>query len=287
MKSQTGQYVVVVAAFVALAVVAPAAAQSEQTPPAAQPLETADDPPAQTQSAPRVLLPPAPIRQPYWSASAGFEADTHDSGYGFAGPTYVRPFRPNMAVVAGANLNYLYYEYPTGGGHTNVRSPGINTRAGLRFGDRNYFQLAAGPGFKRRHIEIVDASGAVIESSRNTKVGLNIGADLWVNPTSHSNVFGLASYNTEDQYLWSRLAFREQITNHDWSGGFAHFVGVEAIGQGNQDIRSTQVGAFFEVAHVPSSMSVMVRGGYKRSFYDFGPDRTGPWVAIGVWHRLR
>ena len=84
------------------------------------------------------------------------------------------------------------------------------------------------------------------------------------------------------------LAFKEQVSNRSWSGNLAHYVGVEAIGQGNDDIHGTQIGAFWETAFVPSHVSVMVRGGWKRSTYpNGGPDQSGPWFAIGFWHRLR
>ena len=248
----------------------------------------AADPAGAQLPAPRPATVPAQVAAPHWSANAGFEADSHDTGYGFVGPFYVRPLRPGLAFVGGGSVNYLYYDFVNGtGGHTNVRSPGVNAMGGVRFGNRNYVQLLAGPGFKRRHVEILDASDQVIGTDSDTVFGLNLGADLWVDPTSHNNVFGMVRYGAEDNYTWARLAYKEQITNRDWSNRFAHFVGAEVIGQGNDDIRSTQYGGFFEVAHAPSSVSVMFRAGYKKSSYDFGPDKSGPWFAVGFWHRLR
>jgi hypothetical protein len=280
----TGMLPTIVGATAVLLMAVPLHAQPAQDPQSTQQFEAAPDP--GQQSAPRPVTPPASIRPAYWTANAGFEADTHDSGYGFAGPFYVKPFRPNTSFVAGANLNYLYYDYASGLGHTNVRSPGVNVTGGVRFGHRNYVQLVAGPGFKRRYVERVDANGNVIGSDRNIDAGLNLGADAYVDPTSHSNVYGMFRYGAEDQYSWGRLAYKEQITNRDWHGKFAHSVGAEVIGQGNDDIRSTQVGALYEIAHGPSSVSVMLRAGYKRSAYDIGPDKTGPYFAIGLWHKL-
>ena len=72
-----------------------------------------------------------------------------------------------------------------------------------------------------------------------------MGADVSVDPTTHNNIYGIVDFNSSDRYTWSRLAYKEQVTNLNWSGKFAHFVGAEVIGQGNQDIHSTQVGAFF------------------------------------------
>ncbi|MGH7340674.1 MAG: cellulose biosynthesis protein BcsS [Candidatus Rokuibacteriota bacterium] len=273
-------------------ILALAAAAGAQSPPdqapSSQQLEVAEPAPAQVPTAPRPQAPPAEIGAPRWTANGGFEADSHDTGYGFAGPTYVRPFRPQMSWVAGANVNYLYYEFPSAaGGHTNVRSPGVNALGGVRFGVRNYFQLAAGPGFKRRRVEVVDPFDNVIRSSTRTKVGLHLVGVGSVDPTPHNNFYGQVAYGAEDDYIWSRAAFKEQLTNRSWSGRFTHDLGGEATVQGNDDLRSVQFGPFIELVHVPSSTAIGLRGGYKHTSYDFGPDRTGPWFAIGIWHRLR
>lgn len=289
MTSKTGALSLTSAA-VAAAVLILAAPASAQTEPSQQPqqVESAAEAPTQVPTAPRPAAPPPGARPAYWTANAGFEADTHDTGYGFAGPFYVRPFSSNMAVVAGGSVNYLYYDYANvNGGHTNVRSPGVSAMGGVRFGTSNYLQLLAGPGFKRRHVEVLDANDRVIRTDRDIRVGLNLGADASINPTSHNNIFGMIRYGAEDQYTWGRLAYKEQITNRDWSRRFAHFVGAEVIGQGNDDIQSTQLGGFFEIAHAPTSVSVMFRAGYKWSDYELGASKTGPWFAIGLWHRLR
>ncbi len=286
MKPQTRHFFLIAAGVVLLMLATSASAQS----PAGQ--ETQPQQVNAVSNAPPDQVPPiAPeqpreLRRPYWASIGGFEVDTHDSGYGFFGPMYVRPLRPNVAFVAGANASYMYYEYPSGSGHTNVRAPGVAARGGVKLGEKNYVALLAGPGFRRRHADVLDASGNKIESFSDTLVGLNLGGELWVDPTSHNNIFGLVDYNTRDHWTWSRLAFKEQISNRNWSRKFTHYVGAEVIGQGNQDIRSAQVGAFIELVHVPSTVSVMLRGGYKRSMYDIGPDRTGPWIAIGFYQRL-
>jgi hypothetical protein len=287
----------------ALILAAPAAAQTSADAPATQQLDvvpaaTANLDPSATPADAATTTDPAPeataqtvqpvqFREPYWASIGGFEADTHDTGYGFFGPQYVRPFRPNVAFVAGANANYLYYDYDTAVGHTNVRSPGVSVMGGLMFGGRNYLQLLAGPTFKRRHTQVLDASHNEIQSSRDTDVGLNFAAAASVDPTSHNNVYAMLNYDAVDRYTWGRVAFKEQVGNFGWQGRFTPYVGAEFIGQGNQDIRSQQFGGFVEMLHAPSSVSVVFRAGYKRSSFDFGPDKTGPWFAIGFYQRLR
>jgi hypothetical protein len=271
------------------------AQQLDVVPPAAT-----DDRNASTTTAPTVAdtttaaeqatstaVQPNQFRGPYWASIGGFEVDTHETGYGFFGPQFIRPFHPSTAFVAAANANYLYYEYDTGVGHTNVRSPGATVMGGVMLGARNYLQLMAGPTFRRRHIEAVDGADRVIGSSSDTHVGMNFMAAGSVDPTTHNNFLGMLNYDAVDRYTWGRAAFKEQIGNFGWSGRFTPYVGAEFIGQGNPDIRSHQYGGFFEITHVPSSISVMFRAGYKRSSFDFGPDKTGPWFAIGFYQRLR
>jgi hypothetical protein len=251
-----------------------------------QTLESSADA-AQTATPPIQTVQPAQVRPAFWSTTAGFEGDTHNTGYGFIGPTYSKPISPNLALVAGGNVNYLFYEYPNGAERFVVHSPGVSMRGGVKLGGQNYVELGAGPSIKRQHTAVHDGTtDTVMRSFDRTIVGLNMGADIWVDPTKHNNVYGIVDYTTSDNYLWSRLAYKEQIANHDWSGKITPYVGIEGVAQGNRDVRSTQFGPFVEIVHVPSSLSIQLRGGWKRSTYQFGPDKTGPWFAIGFWRRL-
>src|SRR6266566_244757 len=158
MKIQTRHFFRGVAwAGVMLFVVACSArAQSSDDPSAQQQVAAAPDP--SPDQIPQPLAPPPPpqLRSAYWASIGGFEADTHDNGYGFFGPQYVKPVSSNVAWVVGANVNYLYYEFPNVVGDTKVRAPGIAARGGVQFGNRNYVQLSAGPGFKVRRTEVLD-----------------------------------------------------------------------------------------------------------------------------------
>jgi hypothetical protein len=124
---------------------------------------------------------------------------------------------------------------------------------------------------------------SVVESSE-TKVGANIGAEAYMNPTSHNNLHGIVNYGTVDKYTWARLGFKEQVSNRGGQGSTSTFLGVEGIVQGNDDIRSTQFGGFFEIN--PANLSLMFRAGYKRSTFDVGPNKTGPYFAVGFYKRL-
>lgn len=245
---------------------------------------------ADGQPAPTTTTTQSPIRrtsEAYWAPIAGLERDTHGTTYMFVGPQYLHPLRDNLAVVATANLNYLRYEFAEGDGETRVGGPGVGTNVGLRFGGENWFQVGAGVGIKRRTERFFSRDERMLVENSDVRAGLNLASSVWVNPTDRTNVHGMVNYAAEDDYIWSRLGVKRQVSNFSWTGPFANFLGAEVMAQGNDDIRSLQLGGFLELAHVKSSASVMLRGGWKQSSFEFGDDKTGPYFAVGYYQRLR
>jgi hypothetical protein len=269
----------IIAMLAVIGLAAPAAAQAQDP----QTVEAAAPAPDQL-PAPRPAQPA--VGSPYWATIGGFAMDSDDAGYGFVGPQYIRPFRPSMAFIGSANANYLYYEFATPSGHTNVRSPGVNVMGGLMFGGRNWVALQAGPSFKRRYVERLDPADNVIDKNRDVHVGFNLGTSAWYDPTPHNNIFAMYTYETVDAFHWGRLAFKEQIANRSWQGDWTPFLGASYTGSGNENIVTHQIGPFVELAHRPSGLSVLVGGGYKYSEYDFEPNKRGTWFTVGFYHRL-
>jgi hypothetical protein len=237
------------------------------------------------QPQPGTAPPASPSTDPFWELIGGYEGDTHGSSYAFFGPGYVHPIRPGLAWTGRAFANYLAYEFTDGSGTTEVSSPGVSAAAGLRFGDKNFVSVYAGPELKWRRTEVVQSNGSSVSDS-STDLGANVGGEVYANPTSHNNIHGIVNYGTADEYTWARLGFKEQISNRNWQGANTTFLGIEGIAQGNDDIRSTQVGGFFEITRVPAQTSIMFRAGYKRSTFEAGPDKTGPYFAVGFYRRL-
>lgn len=237
------------------------------------------------QQPPLVIAPPAATGPAFWELISGFEGDTEGSAYGFFGPSYVRPIRPGLSWTARAFGNYLAYEFSGADGDTRVRSPGVNAAVGLQFGDTSFFRVLAGPELKWRRTAITNDAVA-IASDTDTRIGANFGGEMYLNPSSHNNIQGLINYNTSDRYSWGRIGFKEQVTNRRWAGPTAAFVGIEAIGQGNADIRSKQVGGFVELAIVPARVSLVVKGGFKQSTFDVGPNKSGPYFSAGFYRRM-
>ena len=260
--------------FSAFILTAPADAQTPTTQPQAH----------MTEPPPAPMQDPA-VPAPWWELIGGYEFDTHGSGYGFFGPAYTRPFKPGLAFTASVFPNYLHYEFDQPTGTTKVRSPGVSSMFGLRFGEKNFFKVGAGPEVKFRKTEFRAVNGTVSEKT-DTRVGASIGAEMYVNPSPRNNIHALANYGTSDQYTWGRIGAKRQMNNLDWQGRNTTFLGVEAIGQGNDDIKSFQFGGFVEVGHVPSNVSVAFKAGYKRSTFPSAPDKKGPYFAVTFYKRL-
>ncbi|HEX6322348.1 MAG TPA: cellulose biosynthesis protein BcsS [Vicinamibacterales bacterium] len=256
-------------------------------------------PAASAQTAPRVTF--TPVAAPssptapslsqtadgsYWEVIGGLEFDTDGMMYGFFGPQWNRPLNDNVTLTARAYANWLQYEFEENGGTTEVSGPGISTQVGLKFGDRNTFKVGAGPSFKWRGETFTDAAGNETEFDSDMEVGLSVGADAFLNPTDLDNVHAIVNYDTADDYLWSRLGYKHQITNHSWQDTWTHYAGAEGILQGNDDIRTLMLGGLVEFLHAPSRTSMMLRAGFKRSSFDTADDRSGPYFGINFYKRL-
>jgi hypothetical protein len=230
---------------------------------------------------------PADVRPPYWEVIGGFEGDTHDTGYGFFGPSYNRPISENVAITARVFGTYLFYKFDNGlGGETEVHSPGLSPTVGLRFGRGTTVKVSVGYGRKREHREETDRAGRVVSDTRRWRGGLNLGGDLYWNLTKRDNIHALVHFGTEDDYLWSRAGYKHQVSNHDWKGKTTLYLGGEGIVQGNEDIHSNQIGALAEVLFVPNRLSLMFRAGYKRSTFDVGDAKSGLYYGIGLYKRF-
>jgi hypothetical protein len=238
-------------------------AAAQDTPPAV--IAAGEQVPTQTRLPGQVDESPAATTSAddWWEFVGGYEAGT-ETGYGFAGPSWHHPIRDGL---------------------TEVDGPGINPAIGLRFGNRNWFRVMAGLEI-RKHSETVGRLDEPADEIDETRVGADLGADAWLNPSDRSNVHAMVHYGSASDYLWGRLMAKHQVSNFSGQGSATLYLGGELIGQGNQDIRSTQVGALGEVLLNRVQLSLVLRGGYKKSTFDVGDDDTGGYFGVGVWKRF-
>jgi hypothetical protein len=289
-------------ALVALVLAMPASSAAQDAQPAAQ---TASDAQAASDAQERTTatadaqtgvqtplpgtvatVPSRETRPPRWELVGGFESDSHDTSYGFIGPSYHRPLSDNLSLKFRVHATHLRYEFENDlGGETRVSAPGVGPGIGLRYGRKNWVQFTTGVDVKRERREITGAGG-LIATERDTRYGLGVGADAWLTPTRRSNVHAMLHYGAASKYTWGRLAARHQVTNMDWHGRHTLYLGAEGVGQGNEDIRSWQLGPIAELVFARTQLSLQVRGGYKRSSFDRGPDKDGPYFGVGLWKRF-
>jgi hypothetical protein len=225
-------------------------------------------------------------RTPYWALIGAYEQDTHDSRYGMLGPQYVRPFGNDKAWFAYLFGTYLSYEFDNEfGGRTEVTSPGVSPGVGLMwFKGGTQWAINAGVGYKDRDEVILDGTGLELTELEDDggELDVQLGGQVYADLTSRQNLHGIVSFGTADQYIWSRLGYKVRVTDDGKPLGIA--LGVEGVGQGNEDIRSFQGGGLVEFQF--SEAAVMVRAGYKHSSFDTGSDQDGPYWGVNLYKRF-
>jgi hypothetical protein len=286
---------VAAAALVAMSGVASAQTSSTVTDDAASGSETTTATTTATtvaQADPRttggvVVETPAPDRPlPRWDVSGGYENDSMDTSYGYFGPSYHRPLSDSVSLRLSLRANHLHYEFDNGiGGRTEVSGPGLSPGVGLRFGRRNWVQGSVGLSIRDEERVITGRNGFV-STEKDTRTGLSLGADAWWNTSRRSNIHAMLHYGAVSNYTWGRVAGRHQVTNFSWRAPVTFYLGAEVVGQGNEDIRSWQVGPTLEMALGRSGFSLTARGGYKHSSFDEGEDQTGHYLGVGLWKRF-
>ncbi|HUG52546.1 MAG TPA: cellulose biosynthesis protein BcsS [Vicinamibacteria bacterium] len=285
---------VAAAAFVAISAAAfaqQAPGTDDAVPPAADGREEAAGTvvaQADTRTTPGVVIetPRSDRALPRWDLSGGYEGDSNDTSYGYFGPSYHRPIRDNLALRLSLRANHLHYEFANGeGGRTAVGGPGISPAVGLRFGGRNWVQASVGLSIRDEQREVFGPVGLIREED-DTRFGLGLGADGWWNTSRRSSIHAMVHYGAVSNYTWARVAGRHQVTNFSWRAPVTFYLGAEMVGQGNEDIRSFQVGPVVEMALGRTPLSFSVRGGYKRSTFQIGEAESGPYFGVGLWKRF-
>lgn len=230
---------------------------------------------------------PADVRPPHWEMIGGYEGDTHDVGYSFFGPGYNHPISEKVAITGRVTGRYLEYKFANGlGGETRVTSPGFSPAIGVRFGRGTTVKFTVGYAGKREHRMITDRLGQRVSDTRRWRSGVSLGSDLYWNLTRRDNIHAMAHFGTEDNYLWSRVGYKRQVSNFGWRDNLTLYLGAEGITQGNEDLWSNNVGGLAEVLLVPSRLSIMFRAGYKHSSFDVGEDKSGPYFGVGLYKRF-
>lgn len=232
-------------------------------------------------SAPMMVGPPVKAAVTI-EGLAGWEGDGFGQGYGFVGAGALEPISTRFTLVTRLSASYLYYSFESSGTTTSVVSPGMSAMTGLRTRFARGSAAVLG-GYEARWEE--RRTDAAPDETGVTGGGVvQADADLGLGRRWRGFVF--ANYAGAARYLFSRVAVRWQATNLEWNDPIAFFIGVEGIGQGNDESVAAQGGPFVEWTFVPQRLSVALRGGYKRSWSPDGPHRRGAYGGLSLYHRF-
>lgn len=252
---------------------------------AAQAATAQDLPPGTTPGAsPDAASEPGDRPRSGFTLNAGYDTDSLDTTYAFISPQYIRAIGDRTSLLFKLNFNHLRYEYGGSRGRTEVKSPGISPGLGLRFDlGKTDLTLSTSIGFKDREKTTYDRNDNVVSVEEENDADLGVGAAIYSRLTRRQTLMANASYNTADGYLWSRAAYKVRVAQ---SGSLGWSVGVEAIGQGNDDIKAYQGGGLVELGFGRQQMSVTGRVGYKKATYEDADDRTGTYYGVNLYKRF-
>lgn len=209
--------------------------------------------------------------------------DSHAQGFGFVSLGSIFPLNDHTALVGRVMGSYLYYNFDTVNGTTDVKSPGVTQLLGTRFSGKGITSLLLGGAEERWNRTIEKFNTGMTSTTRELKLGVVTQGmiDIPVQSWTWMNLF--VNYSGVNHYTFGRLGLKHQITNKSYSAPFTLFVGLEGIGQGNTDILSAQGGGLLEGYYAPGKLSLAVSGGYKNSWFPDAPQKRGGYIGVNFY----
>jgi hypothetical protein len=217
-------------------------------------------------------------------AIAGWEGDTQDQAYGFAGIGWLVPAGPKWVVPVRVFGSLLDYDFESSGTTTKVHAPGLTLMSGIRFPGGNGSLTLLGGGEGRREHRTDDTGTGAAEDKTTLGIVAQADGDRAFGRRWRGYLF--ANYGGASRYLYGRTAMRCQVTNLEWKRPVGFFLGLEAIGQGNDESTAEQGGAFAEWNFVPQRISLALRGGYKENWSPGETHHRGGYLGLSFYHRF-
>ena len=219
-----------------------------------------------------------------WESVGGWEAASHQQGYGYValGPI-LRPAQV-LAVPIRVSANYLYYAYDSSGTRVMVRSPGISLLSGLRVhGRKATGDLLAGVEVRRDHRSL-DSPGS--PASEETIPGVETMADADIDLAERWNSYLLLDYTGADRYWYGSGDLKYQLTNLEWSGPTVYFVGANVVREGNDESDEFDLGGFVERGIVRTNLSIGLNAGYQSAGSPGEARQAGGFVGVNLYRRF-
>lgn len=202
---------------------------------------------------------PAHSRQISITAIAGWEADTRHQGFAMAGFMGDTPIQKRLSFAFFTAASKLYYRFPVNSVTVRADSPGAHYLGGFKYSLGHEAWVTALAGGVSRDTEY---KGATIEQIRADS-GASYMTELQFPLGKRMNFNVLATLNDNDDYGWSRLTLKRQITNLNYSRPWTLNAGAVGTFQGNTQHEAQLGGGLIELYHLPTKVSAAVQGGYK------------------------
>jgi hypothetical protein len=211
----------------------------------------------------------------------GWEGDSHAQGYGFLAVSISNGLGSQTALIGRTTVSYLYYEYDHNDSTTKVTSPGISFQAGFSYASGKITaSVIAGPEMRWNDEQTRTAGYLSVASLRDRLLSGVVQGYLNAFVTHGMWVTLLANYNGGNQYLFNRLSVERRF------GAGMTSIGLEGTAQGNNDIKSIQVGAFIGIPNLLTRASLRLSGGVKNSWNADDVHRTAGFAGAGFYTRF-
>ncbi len=204
----------------------------------------------------------ATAESPYsYYAISGAEWDGKSGSFVYLGGGVERPISSDERYSLTTKLFYgnLKYKFDSFGTELMAKVPILTMMGGVSFKGKNYV-LGAGAGIDIRKTER-ELVGGGTETDNKTGASVQIEALTWND--SKRVLSAIASYSTIDDFFWARGRAKKGV--YEMDGGTELNLGIELLGMGNSDFSSMQAGLIAELYEDPSKLSVLIKGGIKKS----------------------
>ncbi len=203
-----------------------------------------------------------PSKSPYsYYAIGGAEWDGRSGSFSYLGTGIERPLESDERYSLNTKLFYghLEYNFDADGTELTAKVPMLTLTGGVSFAKDNWV-VGAGAGIDIRKTERELAGGGT-ETDNKTGATLQVEANIW--DSDKFVLSGIASYSSIDDFFWTRGRAKKGVGSRP--GGIEVNLGAELVGMGNSDFSSGQAGLIAELYKAPSKLSVLVKGGVKKT----------------------
>jgi hypothetical protein len=194
-------------------------------------------------------------------AIGGAEWDGQSGSFVYLGAGAERPLSGDERYSLNSKLFYgeLEYKFDSLGKELTAEVEILTVLGGISF-KKDRYVLGAGAGVDLRKTERELGAGGT-ETDNETGLSVQVEASLWGD--GKLALSSIASYSTIDDFFWARGRAKKGV--YEMDGETDLNLGVELIGMGNSDFSSVQAGVIAELYNNPSKLSVLVKGGIKKS----------------------